>query len=350
MNGIRMKRLFPVALSLILTPGLLRAEDPHTWMISTFSWVKRVPAEKGAPANGHPLRVEAEVLARALGSVRLVTGSDEEPLFDPAEAEDVAKAMAEALSLAHPDEDLALVSTSKRGRFVLGDSLAVTARVFARDGGLNLIVHDSRRDFMVEYRQETRMPDFVYGSRTVPARVVLKAPGAEARRTDWIVLPLRVGAPALAAKALPMPQPATDGFSLGKLGAAATDQPPLPGGDSAPAGLASAGGASTPSVVFSQGSDYTIQPNDRYVVLSSADSTITVPDPGGSNSSRALVILLPEYSSRLTIQCRSGSKLRHALDAFASPGSTCTFAASGTAPRISASITCVSDGSYWYCK
>jgi hypothetical protein len=232
--------------------------------------------------------------------------------------------------MATPDEDLQLLSTAKRGRFVLGDSLAVTGRVFVTDGKLNLIVHDARNDFMVEYRQETRIPDFQYGSRTVPGRVVLKAPGAEVRRTDWIVLPLGEGAPAPAAKVLPVAQP------------------PLP--VCVPAGPASADGPGTASVVFSQGSDYTVRPNDRYVVLSSADSRITVPDPGGANSGRALVILLPEFGSRLTIQCRSGSKLRHALDGFATPGSTCTFAASGTAPRIPAAITCVSDGNCWYCK
>jgi hypothetical protein len=191
-----MKQLASVALALLLVPGLLQAAGTRrTWMISTFSWIRRVPAEKGAPASGQPMRVEAAALAQALGAVRFVSGSAEEPLFDPAEAADVAKAMAEALALAGPDEDLELLSTAKRGRFALGDSLGVTARIFARDDKLNLIVHDARKDYMVEYRQETRMPEFDYGSRSVAGGVTLKAPGAEVRRADWIVLPLAAPAP-----------------------------------------------------------------------------------------------------------------------------------------------------------
>jgi hypothetical protein len=325
-----MKRTFLLALFLILAPGLLRAADTRTWMISTFSWVKRIPAERGAPVNSQPLRVEAAVLERALGSVRLVSGPNEEPLFDPAEASDLAKAMAEALSLARLDEDLQLLSTAKRGRFVLGDSLAVTARVFVEDGKLNLIVHDARKDFMVEYRQETRLPEFEYGSRAAAGGVLLQAPQAEVRRADWIILPLT---PQAAASPLPAVRPAAEVHAS----AAPMAQPqPVAG--------------SVPAVAVSPGGSYTVQANDRVIVFSSVDSTLTVPDPGGANANRVLVILVPEYSNRLTIQCSAGSKLKHTLDGFAASGSSCLFAASGTAPHLSGAITCVSDGSHWYCK
>jgi hypothetical protein len=340
-----MIKLFPAALSLILAPGLLHGGETRSWTMSTFSRLRRVPAEKDAPANSQPLHVDEAVLARALGSVRLVTERKEEPLFDPDEAGDVAKAMAEALSLAGPEEDLVLQSTAKRGRFVIGDSLAVLARVFAGDGGLNLIVQEARRDFMVEYRQETRMPEFDYGSRTVPGSVVLKAPGAQVRRADWLVLPLVENPRIPAAKALP--QPAGGPSSVGAFNAPPAEQAPLPAG--APAGT-STNGSPTPSVVFSPTGAYTVQPADRYVVLGATDCRVILPDPGGANANRALIFLVPELCGRLILQCPSGPRLRHALDAFASSGSTCTIAASGTAPRIPSEIICVSDGAAWYCR
>jgi hypothetical protein len=300
----------------MMTPCLLQASGTRsTWMISTFSWIKRVPAEKGALANGQPLRVEASALAQALGAVRFVSGSAEEPLFDPAEAADVAKAMAEALSLAGPDEDLELLSTAKRGRFLLGDSLAVTARVFAREDKLNIIVHDARKDFMIEYRQETRMPEFDYGSRFLAGAVALRAPGAEARRADWIALPVEALRPAA------NPQLAT--------------------------------GIHAPSAVITTANDYTVQADERCVVFTTIDRTITLPDPGGPNTGRVLTILSPDPAGgrpNLLIQCSSGAKLKSALDGFASTNGRCFLDASAAGKWRVGPVSCTSDGRFWYCQ
>ena len=187
-----MKFLPVPALILLMLPGPTSAMAApsgtrHNWEIAPWSWIRRKPAEKGAPANGHPLRVDAATLVQALGTLRL--GANE-PLFDSTEAKDLGKAMAEALSLAEPGEDLELLSTSKREAGNFGDSLGVTARVFVRDGKLNVIVHDARLEFVRQYYAEFREPKFEYGSRTSAGTVVLKAAGAELRRPDWVVLPL----------------------------------------------------------------------------------------------------------------------------------------------------------------
>lgn len=188
----------PAAALVLLVAGQVAFAAPtsprRSWELTQFTWIKRKPAEKGAPANGHPLRVDPAALARALGSVRFIAGAGEEALFAPAEAEALAKPLAEALSLAEPGEDLELLSTSKRDAGFFGKSLGVTARVFALDGRLNLIVHDSRMDFMDVYVQDFRMPSFVFGSRTAAGSVVLKAASAELRRPDWVVLPLTAAA------------------------------------------------------------------------------------------------------------------------------------------------------------
>jgi hypothetical protein len=163
----------------------------RTWELSLFTWIRRMPAEKGAPANDHPRRVEVATLAKALGSVRFVSGKAEESLFEPSEAMELGRIMAEALALVEPSEDLELLSTSKRNGGLFDSSLAVTARIFLRQGRLNLIVRDTRLDFMGAYNLDFRMPKFRFGSRTEAGAVILRSEGAESPRPDWLVFPLR---------------------------------------------------------------------------------------------------------------------------------------------------------------
>ena len=204
-----MPNLSIAALTLMLIGATLPApavpaDTSPTWQLAAFTWIKRQPAEKGAPANGHPLRVDNRALVQAIGTVRFGSGSTEEALFAPTEAAELGKALAEALAVAGPGEDLELLSTSKRDGGLFGKSLTVTARVFAQDGKLNLIVHDARLDFMEAYFIDFRVPKFKHGSRTAAGPVVLKAAGAESRRADWVVLPLTAPAP-LAAPQTPTP-------------------------------------------------------------------------------------------------------------------------------------------------
>jgi hypothetical protein len=198
------KPLPAVALALTMMVGGVPASAAPTgsrqsWELSPFSWIKLKPAEKGAPANDHPLSVEAAVLTQALGTVRLASGSKVEPLFDPAEAADLGKVIAEAFAVAEPGQDLELLSTAKRGTGFFTQSVSVAARIFLQEGRLNLIVHDARLDVVFLYGIESRMPLIEYGSRTRPSPVVLRAAGAEARRPDWVVLPLVAGVPTTAA-------------------------------------------------------------------------------------------------------------------------------------------------------
>jgi len=210
-------RLIPVfALALTLFPALA-AETRSTWRVSTYTWIKRVRAEPGAPANGQPLRVDPGTLIRALGALEV--GTSGEPLFAKEELYRLAKPMAEALSLVTPEEDLVLLSTWKRGQSLLSSATGVTARVFARDGRLNLIVHDTRLDFIPDSLDVSRPPAFRFGSRTAAGAVVLTAPGAELPRPDWAVLtleaapaasappPVASAPPAPPALSAPAPQP-----------------------------------------------------------------------------------------------------------------------------------------------
>ncbi len=190
-------------LALLALPALAAPEGSRrSWEVSPFTWVKRAAVEPGAPANSHPLRVDEAALVQALGSVRFLSGAREQALFAPAEAAELGRPLAEALAAAGPGEDLLLLSSSKREAGFFGKSLSVTARVFAREGRLNLIVQDTRLDFVEIYFHTFIMPTFKHGSRSVAGTAILKAAGAESLRPDWIALPL-----AAPAAAVPAPIP-----------------------------------------------------------------------------------------------------------------------------------------------
>jgi hypothetical protein len=208
--GGRMSRFNTATLALLLVPASLAVAGPQTlWDFAPSSQLRRVPAEKGAQPNGQPLKVDAATLARTLASVSFMVKSREEPLFVPAEAVTIADALAEALALAQPGEDLELLSTLARTRGLFAPTRSVTARVFAQDGKVNLIVRDARLEILFyPSLSDHRMPKIDFGSRAKGGDVVLKAPGAETRRADWLVLPLEAMAPA------PVPQPVANPASV----------------------------------------------------------------------------------------------------------------------------------------
>jgi len=160
------------------------------WKLGEFTWLKRLPAEAGAPANAHPVRIEAEALREKLGSITFTTEKGREALFAQDELAPILGALREALSLAGPGEDLLLLSTHRRGGSFLNAPNGVTARIFVQDGQLNLIVHDARLEFVDRYRGMQVLPQFHYGSRVAAGPVELQSPAAASRRKDWLAFPL----------------------------------------------------------------------------------------------------------------------------------------------------------------
>jgi len=182
------------------------AGDPGQWQWqpANFTWVKRVPAEPGAPANAHPAQLTDEALVAALGSVQVAVEGRDLPLFAKDELAGLTKALREALSLAQPGEDLILLSSHRRGGRFLDPALGLTARLFVREGALNLIVHDARLDFMDRYSADRTLPVFAYGSRKEVSGLSLQAPAATRLRGDWLALLLVAPTPVTApARAIP---------------------------------------------------------------------------------------------------------------------------------------------------
>lgn len=196
--------LASTALILALAPPARGSEPPTQWDLGSFSYVKLVPAEPGAGPNAQPATVAPGTLAVLLGSVRATLGGKAVPLFHKDELAGLAPALSQALAQAGPDQDVVLVSTSRRGHY-LQRAEGLTARVFLRDGALNLLVHDARLAFMDAWLESDTLPTFVFGSRTAPGDAQLQAAAATAVRPDWLALPLT---PAVAAAPAPAAVPA----------------------------------------------------------------------------------------------------------------------------------------------
>lgn len=192
------------ALMLALAPPARPAAPPTQWDLGSFSYVKLVPAEPGAQPNAHPATLPAPGLAALLGAVRATVDGKVVPLFHKDELPPLARALGEALAQARPDQDVVLVSTSRRGPYFMRAE-GITARVFLQGGALNLLVHDARLAFMDAWLESDISPTFVFGSRSAPGDARLQAPAATTIRPDWLALPL---APEGAAAPSPAPVPA----------------------------------------------------------------------------------------------------------------------------------------------
>jgi hypothetical protein len=166
------------------------APDRTQWKLANFTWVTRVAAEPGAAANAHPASLSEAAITAALGPVLASIDGRSVPLFAKDELAGLTKALREAFALAKPGEDLILLSSNKRGGMFMEVAQGITARLFVREGALNLIVHDARLAFLDRYYAENTLPKFEYGSRKTASTESLQAPGATRLRGDWLALPL----------------------------------------------------------------------------------------------------------------------------------------------------------------
>jgi hypothetical protein len=191
-------------------PTAKAAKRPRSgWEISQFTWVKLVPAEAGAAGSQHPVAMDFQALSTQLGAIRLVLPDGVEPLFSADELNNLRKPICEAFAAARPDEDVLVLSTNRRSNDPMQEPVAITARMFWRDEALQVIIHDARLAFFVQYRANGRMPDFVFGSRDTPGEPRIQLPGGSNPRADWVQVSLSPGAVAATlAASRPTPMPA----------------------------------------------------------------------------------------------------------------------------------------------
>ena len=211
--GIIQNALKATALASVLVSGVFPAQarwagvspatqsKPHqtSWDISAFAWLRLVPKEKGAADNEHPVKVDAGTLAKLLAPIITRTPEGEEPLFDASELAVLTKYMESALALADPGEDLLLFSGNKRNHGMFSSPLAVVARLYVKDGALNIIVHDTRLEVLCCHLGRFDQWGLETGSRTKATQEVIKHADAHAHRTDWLAIPVPPPAPAVLA-------------------------------------------------------------------------------------------------------------------------------------------------------
>lgn len=173
------------------------------WNVGEFTTVRLVEKEAGAASNDHPTTLNAEGLRTQLATAQVTVRGQTEALFGAEELIDITPALVEALSVARPEDDVQLLSTSRRGAGLLATPYGITARLFVQGGGLHLIVHDARLDFVNAYRGTQQLPTFVYGSRQKSGADAMRSPVATSKRDDWLVFSLNAPTPALTPAAAP---------------------------------------------------------------------------------------------------------------------------------------------------
>ncbi|MDE2626162.1 MAG: SHOCT domain-containing protein [Burkholderiales bacterium] len=173
------------------------------WPIGEFTMVRLVAREAGSSPNQQPVQLQPEVLRQQLALVQSIGRSGPQPLFAPDELASLVEPLVQAFGRAGANDDVLLLSASRRDSGVLMAPTAVTARLFVQGGELQLIVHDARFDFYDTYRGTHVAPRFTYGSRTAAGEAVIRSAGASNRRPDWLSIPLHMAA-APAATPAPM--------------------------------------------------------------------------------------------------------------------------------------------------
>ncbi|WP_348755097.1 SHOCT domain-containing protein [uncultured Aquincola sp.] len=180
------------------TPG--STPGRRQWLLGEFTELNLQPREAGAPANEHPQAVPAAQIRNWLQGVAFMRGNSREPLFGADESSSLPQVIADALAVATPQDDLLLLSTSRREGGLLGTPYGLTARIFVQGGALQLIVNDARLDFYNEYRGARILPTFKFGSRNAAGHARLSSPDATSTRADWLAFALapRAAMPAAA--------------------------------------------------------------------------------------------------------------------------------------------------------
>ena len=204
------------------------ARGQRLWAIRDFTRVELVAREAGSPDNQQPAQVSTDALRQQLAQIEFTGPSGRLPLFTADEVGDLATPLVQALGSAGPDDDVLLLSSSRREGGILSAPKAVTARIFVQGGSLQIIVKEARYDFYDLYRGTEVRPKFSYGSRTAAGTAVLQSTGATNRRPDWISIPLRQGSAAAPAAAPPTPLQAAPAPAATPLQAAPSAALPAP--------------------------------------------------------------------------------------------------------------------------
>lgn len=208
-----------------------------------FSYVRIETREPGAPANEHPYAIEPATLRAALAALTLTEGSNA-PVFGDDQLAELVAPLAQALGRATAEQDVTFAVPGRHGfAGPLAARSITTARVFRRDGRLQVIVGLLRTPFESQYRATGYLIPFEPGQRSEPVsrdtRIGIAPAAGRSVRADWVALDL-AAVPVAAAPASVPAAPA------GTAAPATTGTAPAPAA-ARPAATAPAPAASTPA-------------------------------------------------------------------------------------------------------
>jgi len=208
-----------------------------------FSWVRIETRESGAAPNQHPFNVAPAALRAMLERMQLVSAKPE-PLFTAKQLDEIIAPLATALGQANAEQDVSFAVSDQFGYLgPLASRAVTTARVFHRDGRLDVIAGLVRRDFESQFRGSGVLIPFEPGQRAKPvergAKLAVAAGNGNQVRDDWIALSTSVVATApggaAPAAAAPATAPAPAAAAATAAGAAAPAPVPAPSAAPTPA-------------------------------------------------------------------------------------------------------------------
>lgn len=171
----------------------------------------RLAARDGDGPNSHPADLDRGQVRQSLSLLRLKLKPEDEPveLFTPDEAEFLSVQLAKAFQKASSGQDVSTATIGlRKTRFGLREPRRTTARIFIKDGRLNLLLGQAQAD--VPDTDSTlrgidpRLVEDVTGARTItgrpPAWQMVSGGGAVSiKRHDWAVVTLSAVAATTAA-------------------------------------------------------------------------------------------------------------------------------------------------------
>jgi hypothetical protein len=169
-----------------------------------FSWVRIETRENVAAPNQHPFEVAPATLRAMLERVQLVDGKPPQ-LLTAQQLDEIVAPLATALGRASAEQDVSFAVSDRFGFFgPLAPRSVTTARVFRRDGQLQVIAGLVRRDFESQFRGSGLLIAFEPGQRAQPVerttKLAVAQGGGSQVRDDWIALSTSVVAAAPAAE------------------------------------------------------------------------------------------------------------------------------------------------------
>lgn len=102
----------------------------------------RLVERDGGDSNSHPAQLDRGQIRQAIGLLRLrpAAGVEDSPMFTPEEADFLAVQLSKALGLATQGQDVSTATIGlRKSIFGLREPLKTTARIFVKNGELNVI-------------------------------------------------------------------------------------------------------------------------------------------------------------------------------------------------------------------